>query len=188
MTPKTESRDARIQPMMERSSSERPTLPHNLLDHSILGADLSATPQSDGRVGIDRRKKPTPLLSRYTFRGRRRGNRRGSDPKSRYYVDWVEGNYRTAVFAIGAFILLDAAATLEILSRGGTEANPLMAVLLGHSVWAFLLVKIGGALVAVLVLGVHRHFPNIRGLGAVLLAAYGGIALYHFLLLVISAV
>ena len=128
------------------------------------------------------------MFSRYTFRGRRRANRRTSDPGGGYYVDWVEGNYRSAVFAVGAFILIDAAATLEILSRGGTEANPLMAFLLGHSLWAFLTVKLSGALLAVLILGVHRHFPKVRGLGAVLLAAYGGIALYHLLLLVISAV
>jgi hypothetical protein len=158
------------------------------LQGSELGADLSATPNLGGREGGDRRKKPTPLFSRYTLRGRRRENRRASDPRSGYYIDWVVGNYRTAIFAVGAFILLDAAATLEILSRGGTEANPLMAKLLGHSVWAFLAVKIAGAFVAVLVLAVHRHFPHIRGLGALLLAAYGGIALYHLLLLVISAI
>jgi len=160
----------------------------NLFHYNRQGARLSVQPESDGREVVDRRKKPTPMFSRYTFRGRRRANRRASDPRSGYYVDWVEGHYRTAVFAVGVFILLDAAATLEILSRGGTEANPLMAFLLGHSLWAFLMVKIAGALAAVLLLGVHRHFPKVRGLGAILLAAYGGVALYHLLLLVISAI
>ena len=160
----------------------------NSRDGNALEADCNATrPDPSGSRGTDRRRKPTPLLSRHTFRGRRRRNRRATDPRSGYYVDWVEGNYRAAVLAVGAFILLDAVATLEILSRGGTEANPLMAFVLGHSIWSFLLVKVTGAFVAVLVLGVHRHFPNIRRLGALLLAAYGSIALYHLLLLVISA-
>ncbi|MCA9726483.1 MAG: hypothetical protein KC729_02300 [Candidatus Eisenbacteria bacterium] len=147
----------------------------------------SAVDSDPCRRGPDRRRRPTPLLSRYTFTGRRRHNRRGDDPASGYYVDWVEGNYRSAVIAVGIFIALDALATLEILSRGGSEANPLMARLLGHSVWTFLIVKFAGAFLAIAVLAIHRHFPNIRRLGALLLAAYGSIALYHLLLLVISA-
>ena len=159
----------------------------NSRDGNALKADCNATrPDLSGSRGTDRRRKPTPLLSRHTVRGRRRCNRRAADPRSGYYVDWVEGNYRVAVLAVGAFILLDAVATLEILSRGGTEANPLMALLLGHSIWSFLLVKVTGACAAVLVLGAHRHFPSIRRLGALLLAAYGSIALYHLLLLAMS--
>ena len=128
------------------------------------------------------------MFSRYTFRGRRRANRRTSDPGGG--IDEDECSHGKNGGTIVSFHPIDvvAAATLEILSRGGTEANPLMAFLLGHSLWAFLTVKLSGALIAVLILGVHRHFPKVRGLGAVLLAAYGGIALYHLLLLVISAV
>ena len=41
------------------------------------------------RLGVDRRRRPTPALSRYTFRGgRRRGPRRAADPQS-IYVDQI---------------------------------------------------------------------------------------------------
>jgi hypothetical protein len=127
------------------------------------------------------------MFSRYTFRGRRRSNRRAGEARQGYYVDWSDGPYRSLVVGIGFFILIDAVATLEILSRGGNEANPLMARILSHSLWSFLLVKFTGAFTAVFVLAVHRHFPRVRQLGLVLMAAYGSLAIYHLFLLIRSA-
>lgn len=125
------------------------------------------------------------MLSRYTFHGRRRRNQRPGDPRANYYVDWTHGRYRSLVIGMAVFILVDALATLEILSRGATEANPLMAALLDHGMWSFVVVKSATALVAVLLFAVHHHFKWMRSLAGVVLAAYATVVLYHLFLLLL---
>jgi hypothetical protein len=131
-----------------------------------------------GRQGADRRRRPTPMFSRYTFFGRRRRNRRDTDPSVRYYVDWIDGHYRRALVAVVLFILFDSFSTLHIISRGGGEANPLMAMLLGLGAGWFVAIKVVSALWAFVLLAVHRFFPVAR-----MLAADGVIVLYHLFLL-----
>lgn len=131
----------------------------------------------------DRRQQPTPMFSRYTFVGRRRRNRRGSDPRWRYYVDWIDGRYRAGLIAVVLFILMDAFSTLHIIAQGGGEANPLMAWMLERGDGWFVLTKVFTAIIGFLLLAVHRFFPIARALAVLLLAAYGGIVLYHTYLL-----
>jgi len=123
------------------------------------------------------------MLSRYTFSGRRRSNRRLSDPQVRYYVDWVSGGYLTALVAVVAFILIDTLSTLYIIRCGGGESNPLMRSLIDRGPLWFALVKVGTALVGFTLLAVHRFFPIARMMVTVLLAAYGGITAFHLFLL-----
>jgi hypothetical protein len=152
----------------------------NMLPHPPDEPDGDA---SEGRQGSDRRRRPTPMFSRYTLFGRRRRNRRDTDPSHRYYVDWIDGHYRRALIAVVLFILFDSFSTLHIISKGGGEANPLMAMLLGLGAGWFVAIKIISALWAFILLAVHRFFPVARLLSAVLLAAYGMIVIYHLYLL-----
>ena len=124
------------------------------------------------------------MFSRYTLFGRRRRNRRDTDPSTRYYVDWIDGHYRRALILVVLFILADIASTLHIISRGGGEANPIMAMVLGLGPGWFVAVKVVSALWAFLLLAVHRFFPVARLLAAVLLTVYGAVVLYHLYLLV----
>lgn len=133
--------------------------------------------------GPDRRHRPTPMFSRYTFFGRRRRNRRTDDPQKRYYVDWVSGGYLWALIGVLALIAADTFSTLYIIHRGGGEANPLMRTLLETGPHWFAAVKVGSALIAFLLLAVHRFFPLARMMVTVLLAAYGGIVIFHLFLL-----
>ena len=57
--------------------------------------------------GPDRRKRPTPMLSRFLFVGRRRGGRRG-DEKDYVYVDKPGGWIVAAFVALLVLSLLDA--------------------------------------------------------------------------------
>jgi len=148
----------------------------------------AACPQpSDGdishRKAPDRRQRPTPFLSRYTLFGRRMGNRRDSDPPSHYYVDRAAGFYLKTLFAILFLILFDTVSTLYIISRGGGEANPLMAWALAQGTVYFIIIKILPALAGFMLLGVLTKFPISKVLTLILTVVYGGIIIVHLNLL-----
>jgi len=123
------------------------------------------------------------MFSRFTVVGQRRKNRRDSDPRERYYVDWISGPYLRVLIAISLFIVIDAFSTLHIINNGGGEANPFMNWLIQKSVAWFIISKIGTGIAGFLILAVHRFFPMARPLVGILLTAYGGIVIYHIYLL-----
>jgi hypothetical protein len=131
----------------------------------------------------DRRRQPTPWLSRFTLRGRRRRFRRRDDHARHRYVDRADGRYLRAVVALLALIVLDATSTLFILERGGSEENPLMENLLARGVGWFLLVKLGPLPLAFVLLSVARYFGWVKAALAVMLLVYGTLAAYHIYLL-----
>ena len=131
----------------------------------------------------DRRRRPTRMLSRYTLVGRRRGNRRATDPQSNYFVDFARGSNLVALILVLLLILADTVSTLHIVNRGGGEANPLMRWMLELSPFWFAFVKTASALAAFLLLGVHVKWSIGRRLTALLLLAYGALIVWHVTLL-----
>ncbi len=139
---------------------------------------------ADGRRGPgDRRRFPTPWLSRFTLRGNRRRIRRQDDLRRGRYVDRADGPYLGGIVALVVLIVLDAVSTLFILSRGGTEENPLMASLIARGSAWFLLVKLGPLPVAFLLLSVARYFGWTRWALTTMVLVYGVLAGYHVYLL-----
>ena len=149
-------------------------------DDSVSGG---AEDVAQDRQRTDRRTRPTRMFSRYTLFGRRRRNRRDTDPSKRYYIDRIDGRYLKALIAVLTFIVVDAFSTLHIIQNGGGEANPLMAWVLERGTGWFVTLKICTALTGFLLLAVHRFFPVARWLATLLLLSYGGIVLYHVYLL-----
>lgn len=136
-------------------------------------------PRWDGRERVDRRTRPTPWFSRYTLFGRRRRNRRATDPSHGYYVDRADGAWLGALLTIVTLILLDGGLTLYILANGGSEVNPIMNWVYGAGWGWFLGVKVATAAIIFPFLSVHRFFDTARTGGMVLLVAYGGVMLVH---------
>jgi hypothetical protein len=135
------------------------------------------------RLGGDRRRRPTPALSRYTFRGgRRRGPRRTADPQS-IYVDRLGWGLASVLIVIFVFHVLDALFTLAHIARGGAELNPLMDFFLKQSSGAFLMAKLGIAGVGLLFLGFHGRFPLVRTGVAALFVLYACVVCYHVILI-----
>ena len=147
-------------------------------------AEPIQTPEPEPRrTPSDRRERPTRMLSRYTVVGRRRRNRRTTDPKTSFYVDWISGSYLVALILVLLLILTDTISTLHIINRGGAEANPIMRWMLELSPFWFAFVKAATALAAFFLLAVHRYFPIARILTTVLLLTYGALVCYHVILL-----
>ena len=71
----------------------------------------------------DRRKKPTPAISRFTLWGRRKTFRRKEDQERGGYVDqYSSGLFLLSILLMGASIF-DALFTMIILNFGGWEVN-----------------------------------------------------------------
>lgn len=147
------------------------------------GAPAAESPWTgdERRTQGDRRTRPTVAWAAWAgHRRRQRGRRAGEQTGA--YVD-VYAPQDVAMLA-GIFLLnvLDAAFTLSHLSRGGREANPVMARLLELGPDAFLFTKcfvVGGWLLFLLV---HKNFRLVKvGLWATL-ALYAGVFGWHLFL------
>ena len=113
------------------------------------------------RILKDRRRCPTPAISRYTFSGgRRKIIRRASDKQSNIFVDIFSTRLLMAVILLLILSCLDAFLTLALIEKGRVvEANPLMAFFLNSGVLHFSLIKFLITAVALIVLCL---FKNVR--------------------------
>ncbi len=122
---------------------------------------------SNRRRSGDRRRKPTPPISRYTFRGRRVHARRAGEDRN-YYVDRYESRYLFIILGVLLLSILDAYLTLNLLRHGGIELNPIMNLLIRHDPVLFLCIKFGITGLGITFLLIHKnfhlfgHFPVAR--------------------------
>jgi len=132
------------------------------------------------RARAERRKKPTPIMSRYWLRGRRRrGGRREGDVEH-VYVDRYTRVETAAVLWLLFASLSDLGLTLLHISDGGGEANPIMGwFLLRGGAAGFVLAKLALTAVPALFLLLHARFrgawPALVGLSAMYVCILG----YH---------
>jgi hypothetical protein len=128
--------------------------------------------------GPDRRKRPTPMLSRFLLIGRRAGGRRDGE-RDFVYVDrpgvWIV----LAFAAVLALSLFDAWFTLDLLKRGATEANPVMRAALDLGDGAFVLIKTGITILATGFLCLHKNWPLGRLCLGLALVGYTVLTVYH---------
>ncbi len=140
--------------------------------------------EMEKRTAEDRRRRPTPALSRHTFLGRRKDLRRKSDREKGGYVD----RYSSALFALLVLIvglnILDALFTMTILDLKGWEVNPIVrSVIQLHSdkfwIWKFALVSF-----CLVLLCLHSRFKLVRGMIIFLSSVYLVVVLYQLFLLI----
>ncbi|TAJ11728.1 MAG: hypothetical protein EPO68_14270 [Planctomycetota bacterium] len=143
-------------------------------------ADGAITPW--GPRDRDRRRERTPRFSRFSFFGGRRRRARREHELEGSFVDlyghrlWVLAMW-TALMNTG-----DCFFTLVHLQAGGTEVNPIAAVLLGTGRLGFVLWKSLLIGLALLVLVQHKNFTLARfGLWTAC-GGYTLLFLYHLLL------
>jgi hypothetical protein len=134
--------------------------------------------ETDRRAFPDRRRRATPLLSRYWLVGRRRGARRAEESDNLYVDRYTPGEWGL-VAAILALSCADLEFTLRHLGRGGSEANPLMAWLLGFGADTFGLVKIATTLAGLFLLLLHVRFRHVRALLTFTAGLYAALMVWH---------
>jgi hypothetical protein len=138
---------------------------------------VSEPGQYDPYVHGERRRRPTPMISRYSLAG---GRRASSETDS--YSDLYTAPVLVIMLAVTVLNVLDSFFTLVYLQRGGSEANPVAELLLKLGPSAFVFAKtfiMGGAL---LILCLHKNFQRARlgiWIGASL---YIALTAYHLFL------
>ncbi|MEM9378778.1 MAG: DUF5658 family protein [Planctomycetota bacterium] len=134
------------------------------------------------RVGRDRRRRPTPMLSRYWLRGRRRSGGRRAGEDANVYVDRYSRGETLALLWLVSASILDLVLTLAHIDAGGGEANPVMGWFLTRfGTLGFVVSKLGITAAAGLFLLVHCRFRgSFRGL-CLLGVMYAGVLGYHVL-------
>src|SRR5690242_4493556 len=103
------------------------------------------------RKDPDRRSRPTRWISRWWLTGRRRGGRREGEQRN-VFVDRYGGWEWAAAVALLLLCIADLVMTLDVLRRGGSEANPIMRWALDLGVPVFVALKLGLTLLGALVL------------------------------------
>lgn len=118
--------------------------------------------EQNRRGAADRRKKPTPRWSWFTFFGRRRGFRRKSDQEKGGYLD----RYSYVLFFLLVLILglniFDSLFTMMMIDLGDQESSPLVSSYVElHGdmfwIWRFVIVSI-----ALILLYLHHGFILVR--------------------------
>jgi hypothetical protein len=105
----------------------------------------------------DRRSRPTPPLSRYIIKGRRRQVRRECDGHG-YYVDRYEFRYLIIIAAILVLCFADAYLTLTLMRFGGHELNPVMLALMNKDIVLALVSKYVITVLCMIFFLVHKNF------------------------------
>lgn len=118
------------------------------------------------------------MVSRYLFRGRRKGGRRNNDDRFSY-VDQPGGWILAAFAALVGLSVLDAWYTLDLLKRGATEANPVMKLALEVSDEAFVVIKTVITVVGAGFLCLHKNWPLGRVCMVIALFGYTVLLFYH---------
>jgi len=115
--------------------------------------------ESCSRGLSDRRHRPTPVISRFTFgSGRRKTVRRAAEKRSHLFVDLYSARLLVLVATIITLSCIDAYLTLILVEKGKViEANPLMATLLSYGVFPFIFVKFIVTASALLVLCLFKN-------------------------------
>ncbi len=141
----------------------------------------------NSRVITDRRKQPTPIVSKYTFSGgQRKIVRRSPDKQKHLFVDLYSTRLLLIVIALLLLSCTDAFLTLELINKEvAYEANPIMASVLSYGVLPFNIVKFTMTAFALIVLCLFKNAKITRISLPVLIKIYVAIVAYEFYLFTI---
>ena len=138
------------------------------------------------RTVPDRRRKPTPILSRYTLRGQRKDVRRDEDRRRYIYVDQYSLRFFLLLMAILLLGTADAFLTLHhVHVNNAEELNPIMDFFLGIGPKVFFNVKYVLTALCLTVLCLHKNLPIVKYLLGVVFLIYFVIVLNHLYLFVL---
>jgi Domain of unknown function (DUF5658) len=139
------------------------------------------------RRTTDRRRRPTPMFSRYTWFGGRRQHVRRLEDDQEVFVDRYGSGLLLAVLGVVLLNLADAFFTLLFLAHGGQEMNPIVDQVLAYGPHVFILFKTLGIGVCAGFLTLTKNFRAARiGLWIVLIG-YSLLLCWHLLLLATRA-
>ncbi|MHC4945573.1 MAG: DUF5658 family protein [Planctomycetota bacterium] len=144
----------------------------------------SSNPESDTREyrGLDRRKQPTPALSRYTFIGGRRFHHRRAQEATGAYVDLYSQKLVLFLLIFFTLTVIDSVSTLIYLEKGGREFNPVAQWMIDRGDTFFILCKGILTAICILFIMVHKNFKYSRFAIFTGFSFYFLLTIYHIVL------
>lgn len=143
----------------------RPVRIREMIGNDLMVEETSQTsireiaPRGQG----DRRRRVTPILSKHTIFGKRKGFRRVEDAKQYIYVDRYGMGLFVMLMAILVLGTADALLTLyHVYVNDAVELNPVMNFFLGVGPEAFFHVKYVVTSLCLLVLCLHKNVPLVK--------------------------
>ena len=139
--------------------------------------------EADKRIFKERRKQPTPALSRYTFLGQRKRFRRKIDQQKGGYVDRYSSKLFFFLTLILSLNILDALFTMIVIELNGVVINPIvLSVMLLYGdkfwIWKFAIVSFCSILLCL-----HIRFGRVKVAVASISLIYLGVVLYQVFLI-----
>jgi len=134
------------------------------------------------RQGGDRRRAPTPMLSRYSFFGGRRQAARRQHEAEGAFVDVYSPRLALLLLVFFSLTVFDSVATLLYLRKGGEELNPIAQWMIDWGDLEFVFLKGGLTALCVLFVLLHKNFRYARCAIGVGFSFYFALALYHIFL------
>ena len=136
--------------------------------------------------GPDRRNRPTPMISRYTFFGGRRTRGRRDGEAENAYVDVYSPLLVGLLLFFFALTVIDSVSTLVYLGKGGRELNPVAQWMIDQSSMFFVLAKGILSGLCLLFVMLHKNFKPARVALGVGFAFYFALGAWHLVLQIMS--
>ena len=149
---------------------------------------ISYGPNLPGTPGfVERRKRRTPMVSRYTFFGGRRRDFLSEDDARDAYVDVYDRRLAMLVLVFFALTMFDAIATVYYIDHAhGSEANPIADWMLRQGRPYFVLAKGLPTALLLLFVMIHKNFRYGRLALALGFGFYFLLGIYHVTLQVLA--
>ena len=131
----------------------------------------------------ERRKRPTPGLSWYTFFGRRKGFSKEYDHEKRGYIDRYSPKLFVVIVIILGLNILDVILTMVILEHQGYELNPVVRSAINVYGDRFWMWKYGIVSACILLLCLHIKFKRVKTIIVATCSIYFVVVLYQIILI-----
>jgi hypothetical protein len=131
----------------------------------------------------ERRKGPTPGMSKYCLFGRRKGFTSDTHGGKGGYVDRYSQKLFIVLVGILVLNVLDVILTMVILDHQGVELNPLVRSAIeiyGNSFWVW---KYGIVSVCLVLLCLHINFKGVKTIVLATFTLYVAVVIYQIFLI-----
>jgi hypothetical protein len=134
----------------------------------------NTTGETSSRIIPDRRKRPTPFISRYSFIGARRKTIRREQDKKRYvFVDRYSTRLFLILMILSTLSIVDSYFTLTLIKGNlAVEINPIMAFFLDQGNTPFVLFKFLFTTIPLFVLCICKNRPITKVLVICIVSFY----------------
>jgi hypothetical protein len=148
--------------IVSRMNSSFPPTPEDWVSRAGQGANPRRGAHDERRRRPDRRRRLWWSLLYGSFRPRRRSPSRRTQDARYHAIDWHGAHLWAISIGILTFSVADAFLTMNLLSRGAIEVNPLMAAMIGRNVTAFASLKMAATGVGVMLMVFLARYRFMR--------------------------